>query len=66
MYTFIDLLSEVGGLGSAVFTLLLVMGRELNGEFLKNKIIRVLYFVKTSGFIGKNSKKNDKKIAKID
>ena len=55
IYSFTNLLSDVGGLGSALFAVFMVVGRRLNLEFLKDKIARALYFVKTKGFIKRYS-----------
>jgi len=49
LYSYIDLLSDVGGLSTAIFAILAVIGAYLNIEFLKNKVARALYFVKSSG-----------------
>ena len=47
LYSYVDLLSDVGGLSSALFTILYFFGKRINNEFLKDKIARVLYFVKS-------------------
>lgn len=52
LYNFTRLLSELGGLASAVFTILNVLGMYLNAEFLKSKITRLLYFVKSNHKVG--------------
>ena len=49
-------MAETGGLASAIFSMFMVIGREINLEFLKNKITRVLYFVKTTRTIGGEKK----------
>ena len=47
LFSLIDLLSEIGGLASAIFVILGIVGKRINAEFLKNKITRILYFIKT-------------------
>ena len=47
LYSLRDLLADTGGFASLLYAMMLVMGRYINTEFLKNKITRTLYFVKT-------------------
>ena len=48
VYSLVDLMSEVGGLLSAIMFIFGLVAHKLNREFLLNKIIRAMYFVKSS------------------
>jgi hypothetical protein len=52
LFSYVLLLSEIGGLGGAAFAILHVLGRYLNHEFMFNKITRGIYYVKTKQMVG--------------
>ena len=45
LFTFLNLLSEIGGLIPMIFKLLGVFGRFINYKFLFNKLIRAMYHI---------------------
>jgi len=48
VYGVIDLMAELGGLLSAIISIIGLLAYRVNREFLLNKIIRAMYFVKSN------------------
>lgn len=54
LYTWVDLLSNCGGLFSSVFSILAIFGSIINKHYLLHKILRAIFFIKDKAAPTKN------------